>query len=73
MSHGCRAQGSGFLRRWTAPRVRQPPFLECLLRIGLHVRHDIAERDLLEERSDDVLLVGVECCQPWRVSVGRTQ
>ena len=73
MGHGCGAQGGSLLRRRTAPRVRQPPFLEGLLRLGLHMRERIAQGGLLEERSHDVFLVGVECRQPRRVSVGRTQ
>ena len=73
MSHWCGAQGRGFLRRWTAPRVRQPPFLESLLRLGLNMRDGITEGGLLEEHPHDVLLVGAECGQPRRVSVGGTQ
>ena len=73
MGHGRGAQGGDLLRCRTAPRVRQPPFLEGLLRLGLHVRDRIAQGGLLEKRSHDVLLVGAERRQPRRVSVGRTQ
>ena len=54
-------------------QVRQPPFLEGLLRLGLHVRKRVAQGDLLEKGSQDAFLVGAECPQPRRVFLGRTQ
>jgi hypothetical protein len=50
MDYGRGTQGGSLLRRWTTPRVRQPPFLEGLPGLGVQVWDGIAQRDLLKKR-----------------------